>query len=96
MKTYVSIGLQLHLSDVKLKDGKLKSGYIINGAWKLDRFGNKWRANKNTSTFPIKDEDFVLIEIPKKYEQNYNEALSYANYLYESTQKPQGVEDHES
>lgn len=75
MKTYVSIGLGLHLWDVKLKDGKLNSAHVINGSWPLVRLNDSWTVNKDKILYPVKDEDFILIEVPKKYENDYNKAI---------------------
>lgn len=81
--TYVSIGLELYLANVVLKDNKLYSAYVINGSWHLKKVDNYWTCGKSI-VGPVRDDDFILIPIPKKYSNDYNLAINYAITLHNS------------
>lgn len=76
--THVMPSLGLALAGVQFVDGKIKKAEVVNGFWTLFRNGAEWQSKSGSdivSRWPVKSEDDFVVELPKDFRGDYNEAI---------------------
>lgn len=81
--THVIPSMSLALSLVKFKDGRIVSGEVVNGAWRLQRCGDDWLCKDMAGTIvhrhQARPEDDVVVVVPReKGFLDYNTLISWA------------------
>lgn len=87
--THLIPSMQLALSNVKLKDGLIIKGEVVNGSWLLVRNGDNWEVKNNSggkalSTNLVEEEDNQFIEVPKAYGETYEDAFHWLEIYREN------------
>lgn len=86
-----SVVLYCHNSPLLLKDierdegGRIKKGWVVNGAWRYERLGNTVAAKENMTGFVVNQwhqtiDDELEVPITGSFRYNeYNEVIASAN-----------------